>query len=465
MPGFAFNILVYIETSTEVTSRHQPQQVIMNPKKGKNKNRRKSRTPKKRHTRLHPLGDTETENDSQPDELEEVPESAESEGEEEPQLDPILPDGEWFMPDLCSTTLTEVIRKGTPYEGDNTGRIVTQFPKLKQYTKSNFYLVSPFTGEIDLYDPDNSKCVAFAVKATRERVPNSAIITQIRAFMRKQNEEEWRVKHIPGEDLPTPTDTPHSITTLAEILTVFEEVCRIQGGTNLQIHQLKIGNDKDKWLQIGFRTVFSDRIRVRLLNIYSNLATDVAMRDSLGKPTYDIPSFDPQNILVKNRGEISSLLGIVSDIAGGIMDKAMTMTAITTSLQQPVIDIADEASTPTNTGTVTASAARRVAFSDEPQDISNRLVQLSTTSTAELGRTGRPSINPEGPWQQCPSPNSVSSYNSNETVHCFKCGIAGHVSSKCSRKAWCDNCKMNNHATVYCFAKKQTSEYQHSKTT
>ena len=116
----------------------------MNPKKNKNKNRRKSRTPKKRVTRLHSLGDTETENDSQ----EEVPESAESEGEEEPQSDPILPDGEWFMPDLCSTTLTEVIRKGTPYEGDNTGRIVTQFPKLKEYTKSNFYLVSPFTGKM-----------------------------------------------------------------------------------------------------------------------------------------------------------------------------------------------------------------------------------------------------------------------------------------------------------------------------
>ena len=155
----------------------------MNPKKNKNKNRRKSRTSKKRVTRLHPSVDTETENDSQPDEQEEepeeVPESAESEGEEEPQSDPILPDGEWFMPDLCSTTLTEVIRKGTPYEGDNTGRIVTQFPKLKEYTKSKFYLVSPFTGKIDLYDPDNCKCIAFSVKATRERVPNSTIITQI----------------------------------------------------------------------------------------------------------------------------------------------------------------------------------------------------------------------------------------------------------------------------------------------
>ena len=120
----------------------------MNPKGKRIRNRRKSRTPKKRSTRLHPLIDTETENDSQPDEQEEepeeAPESAESEREEEPQSDPILPDGEWFMPDLCSTTLTEVIRKGTPYEGDNTGRVLTQFPKLKQYTKSEFLPGKPF---------------------------------------------------------------------------------------------------------------------------------------------------------------------------------------------------------------------------------------------------------------------------------------------------------------------------------
>ena len=248
----------------------------MNPKKNNRRNRRKSKTPVKRPTRLHPIVDTETENDSQPDEQEEdrdeVPESAESEGEEEPQLHPILPDGEWFMPDLCSTTLTDVIKKFPPYEGDNTGRILAQFPKLKQYTKSDFYLVNTLTGEIDLHDLANSKSVAFPVRATRERVPNSTIITQIRAFMRKHNEEEWKAKDIPGEDLPTRTDAPHSITTLAEILTVFEEVCRLQGEINLQIHQLKTGNDKDKWLQIGFRNVFSGRIRTRLLDIYSNLA-------------------------------------------------------------------------------------------------------------------------------------------------------------------------------------------------
>ena len=136
------------------------------------------------------------------------------------------------------------------------------------------------------------------------------------------------------------------------------------------------------------------------------------------------------------------------------MDKASMLTAISTSLQPPVINIGEDASTPTNAGTDTTSTARRVAFSDEPQqDITSRLVQLSTSSTTDpKGRAGLPSINPEGPWQQqYPSPNLVSSFNSNETVRCYKCGILGHYSKQCSRKAWCDNCKRDNHATAYCF--------------
>ena len=53
---------------------------------------------------------------------------------------------------------------------------------------------------------------------------------------------------------------------------------------------------------------------------------------------------------------------MVSGIVEDIMDKAAKLTAISTSLQPPVINIVEDGSTPTNTGTDTASAARRVAF-------------------------------------------------------------------------------------------------------
>ena len=421
----------------------------MAPKKGKKNNKRKIKTPQ-RFTQANPIiTDMETENESQPDE---GPDPVESESDQETV--PTLPNGEWYMPDLNSTSLTDVIRRGTPYEGDNTGRILIQLTKLKQYTKFDWYLVSPFTGEVDLYDPVNSKRIAFPVKATRECVDSSTIISQIQAFMRKLNEEKYRQLYIPGGDIPTPTSGPHTITTLGEILTAFDEVCRMQGNINLEIHQIKRSNDKDKWLELGFRNIVSEKIRERLTSIYSNLALDVALRASLGKTTYEVPSFNPHNILIKNRDDITKLCDLVSNIVEGIMDKASTLTAISTSLQPPVINVVEDASTPTNTGTDTASAARRVAFLDEPQYITNRLVQLSTSSITEpQGCTGRPTVNPEGPWQQYPSPNSLSSFNSNGNIQCYKCGILGHYSKQCSRKVWCDICKMDNHATVYCHGK------------
>ena len=162
----------------------------MAPKKNKKNNKRKIKTPQ-RFTQANPIiTDTETEVKSQPDE---VPDNVESDLDSDQDTVPTLPKNrEWCMPDLNSTTLTEVIRKGKPYEGDNTGRILTKFPKLTPYTKSNLYLVSPFTGEIDLYDPVNSKCIAFPVKATKEHVANSTIITQIRAFARNKTKKNGK---------------------------------------------------------------------------------------------------------------------------------------------------------------------------------------------------------------------------------------------------------------------------------
>ena len=197
---------------------------------------------------------------------------------------------------------------------------------------------------------------------------------------------------------------------------------------------------------------------------HANLALDVALRASLGKTTYEVPAFDPHNVIIKTRDDITKLCEMVSGIVEDIMDKAAKLTAISTSLQPPVINIVEGASTPTNTGTDTTSAARRVAFLDEPQDITNRLMQLSTSNVTEpQGRTGRPTNNTEGQWHQYTSPNSVSSLNSNSNVQCYKCGILGHFSNKCSRTAWCDICKMDNHATTYCYGRNKPTNSSTSR--
>ena len=63
----------------------------MAPKKGKKNNKRKIKTPQ-RFTQANPIiTDTETENDSQP---EEVPEPVESEEESDQVTVPTLPNGE-----------------------------------------------------------------------------------------------------------------------------------------------------------------------------------------------------------------------------------------------------------------------------------------------------------------------------------------------------------------------------------
>ena len=127
--------------------------------------------------------------------------------------------------------------------------------------------------------------------------------------MRKQNEDEWQQMYIPGEDIPTPTNTPHTITTLGEILTIFEEVCRIQGNINLEIHQIKTGNDKDKWLELKNKTA-TEVVNAYIDNIYclfgpsKKILTDngTEFKNKLWKEVFDLlrikhrftPVYSPQ---------------------------------------------------------------------------------------------------------------------------------------------------------------------------
>ena len=75
----------------------------------------------------------------------------------------VLPSGEWYMPDLKNTTMSQVLKDVRDYLEDNTGKILFQFEKLEQYTGYEYYLVCPFTGNIDLYDTVNKTCIPIAI--------------------------------------------------------------------------------------------------------------------------------------------------------------------------------------------------------------------------------------------------------------------------------------------------------------
>ena len=66
-----------------------------------------------------------------------------------PQTEPIrpkLPSGQWYMPDLCNTSLSTVMEFGSRLE---TGRYLFQFPKLATYTDFDLFIIDPHTGQIE----------------------------------------------------------------------------------------------------------------------------------------------------------------------------------------------------------------------------------------------------------------------------------------------------------------------------
>ena len=127
--------------------------------------------------------DTTDDNVAEPpnDEVEEV-EEEEVQEEVEPLPDNremVLPAGEWYMPDLKSTTLTQVFKEGRDYVEDNKGKMLYRFEKLEQYTGYEYYLICPFTGKIDLLDTINETCIPIDIQASKDPKPNSVVIAEV----------------------------------------------------------------------------------------------------------------------------------------------------------------------------------------------------------------------------------------------------------------------------------------------
>ena len=185
-------------------------------------------------------------------------------------------------------------------------------------------------------------------------------------------------KVIPREDLSiTPVDTPLTTTQLADVMTAYEGLCKIQGEINLDIYDIKIRGRRDKWVEIGFRNTVSNKIRERLDTIKAILTNDNIIHTGLGKHNYLTPTFDPRTSIIKNAEALDRFNAMIDDICSETINKATTLpTRPTIPVQTPI----EEVSTPTKTGTNIPLEPRKVAFTEPAQDIQQRLTQLAVNT-------------------------------------------------------------------------------------
>ena len=399
------------------------------------------------------------------EEEEEVEEEEVEEAVQEEELEPVpdntgmvLPTGEWYMPDLNNTTLTKVLKEGRDYTANNEGKMLYRFEKLEQYTGYDYYLICPFTGKIDLFDTNHETPITINIHASKDPKQNSVVIEEVKKAMQEHNQRLWDNKIIPGEDLPVaPVDTPLTITQLAKVMTTYENLCKIQGELNLDLHNIRLCNRNDKWFEIGFRNTASNKIKGRLDTIKTIIMNDNIIRTSLGKHNYSTPTFDPCTSIITSTEALDRFNTLVNDIC---LDTINTATTVPTRPTEPVIPPVEEVSTPTNTGNIKPLEPRKVAFTEPTQDIQQRLTQLSveTEPINLLGRMGCPTKTSQGP---VPSPNSVSSIGQQTNrgnffmsrVVCYRCNEKGHLRDHCNKQVYCNFCSRSTHSTEACGSK------------
>ena len=87
-----------------------------------------------------------------------------------PRMPQELPSGEWYMPDLDNTPLSDIMKIGNFF--DRAGRLMHQFPKIAKYTGYDTYVIHPHTGGIEIVDLDRNITLPFEVQAFRKPQDN-----------------------------------------------------------------------------------------------------------------------------------------------------------------------------------------------------------------------------------------------------------------------------------------------------
>ena len=420
-----------------------------------------------------------------------------------PQTEPVgpkLPSGEWYMPDLCNTSLSTVMEFGSRLE---TGRYLFQFPKLKTYTDFDLFIIDPHSGQIQMYDDENDKTYPFSVKASRMKRKNSQVIELIKTAVRDQKQKELAKQKVPGGNMRPPTDSPYTIEQLGEVLGIYEDCMEKQATIALAIHELMQKNTRNKWAIIGANEALSEKIRDRIEEIFINLGKDIGLRHQYGKSTYTLPKVSLHNNIIDSEISFARFGLAIQNELGEIMKQATRQPPVPVP-QQVQTTQEEHITTPTGITSNGKAKPRKVGFTNpiHNTDINHRLSALSveTGSPSPTGRPSWPTQDPKKkgirplltvgtsatsstgrPWQttsdrenerrelSTPSPNgnnTISPIDSqvpapyapkNKDKECYRCGKIGHMSYNCVESIQCNYCNRKGHIENNCKDKKRAS--------
>ena len=420
-----------------------------------------------------------------------------------PRTEPVgpkLPSGEWYISDLCNTSLSTVMEFGSRLE---TGRYLFQFPKLKTYTDFDLFIIDPHSGQIQMYDDENDKTYPFSVKASRMKRKNSQVIELIKTAVRDQKQKELAKQKVPGGNMCPPTDSPYTIEQLGEVLGIYEDCMEKRATIALAIHELMQKNTRNKWAIIGANEALSEKIRDRIEEIFINLGKDIGLRHQYGKSTYTLPKVSLHNNIIDSEISFARFGLAIQNELGEIMKQATRQPPVPV-LQQVQTTQEEHITTPTGITSNGKAKPRKVGFTNpiHNTDINHRLSALSveTRSPSLTGRSSRPTQDPkkkgirplltvgtavtsstgrswrttsdrENEWRELstPSPNgnnTISPIDSqvpapyaskNKDKECYRCGKIGHMSYNCVESIQCNYCNRKGHIENNCKDKKRAS--------
>ena len=413
---------------------------------------------------------------------------------------PKLPAGEWYMPDLCNTSLSTVMESGSRMEN---GRYLFQFPKLATYTDFDLFIIDPLTGQIYMYDIDNDITYPFSVRASRMKRKNSRVIELIKTAVRDQKIREVAKQTVPGVGMRPPADRPYTIEQLGEVLGIYEDCMEKRATIAMSIHELMLKNSRDKWATIGANEALSEKIRDKIEEIFINLGKDIGLRHQFGKATYTLPKISLRNNLIDSEASFARFGLAIQNELGEIMKQATRQPPV--PVPQQVQTTQDEHNdTPTGVTSNGKTKPRKVGFSNpiHNTDINHRLNELSvdTGSPSPTGRLSRPtkdnqkkgirplltvgtaSTSSTGrPWRttsdrenerrelSTPSPNGDNTISPIDTQipapyapkhkdkECYRCGKIGHMSYNCVESIQCSYCNRKTHIENNCKDKRRAS--------